>query len=59
MSLEQSTTIFVFILSVIFLKEPITIQKILSVIVCIIGVIFIAIGDQLNSEEEYSVGFVF
>lgn len=51
MSLEQSTTIFVFILSVIFLGETLKIDKILSVGVCVLGVITVAIGDQLQSKD--------
>lgn len=51
MSLEQATTIFVFILSVVVLKETISISKVSSVTICIIGVITIAIGDQLESGD--------
>eukprot|EP00011_Vannellida_sp_DIVA3-517-6-12_P014290 CAMPEP_0114609456 /NCGR_PEP_ID=MMETSP0168-20121206/3098_1 /TAXON_ID=95228 ORGANISM="Vannella sp., Strain DIVA3 517/6/12" /NCGR_SAMPLE_ID=MMETSP0168 /ASSEMBLY_ACC=CAM_ASM_000044 /LENGTH=325 /DNA_ID=CAMNT_0001820375 /DNA_START=79 /DNA_END=1057 /DNA_ORIENTATION=- len=51
MSLEQSTTIFVFILSVPLLGEKVTILKLLGVGICIMGVVYIAIGDQLADDK--------
>jgi drug/metabolite transporter (DMT)-like permease len=54
LTLEQSTTIFVFILSAIFLKERITVLKLLSVVSCIVGVVLVAIGDQLQSDQTSS-----
>lgn len=47
-SLEQASLIFVFFLSICFVKEKITIMKICSVIVCTGGVIFIALSDSAN-----------
>lgn len=51
MSLEQSTTIFVFILSVLLLGEKVTWLKLGGVGVCIMGVVYIALGDQLADES--------
>jgi len=51
LTIEQLATVFVFILSVIFLKEVATIGKILSVIICIGGVIIVAFSDRKNINE--------
>eukprot|EP01095_Lingulamoeba_sp_RSL-Kostka_P015833 TRINITY_DN7446_c0_g2_i1.p1 TRINITY_DN7446_c0_g2~~TRINITY_DN7446_c0_g2_i1.p1 ORF type:complete len:462 (+),score=44.46 TRINITY_DN7446_c0_g2_i1:81-1466(+) len=51
LTLEQSTTIFVFFLSIIFLKEKATIIKALAVLICIIGVVCIGIGDQISEND--------
>lgn len=51
MSLEQSTTIFVFVLSVLLLGEKVTWLKLGGVGVCIMGVVYIALGDQLADES--------
>jgi len=47
--LEQSTTIFVFVLSVVFLAEKATFWKVLSVGVCLLGVVLVGYGDQMDA----------
>jgi len=46
LSLEQTTTVLVFILSILVLKEKPTILKVLSVVVCVGGVVVIAFSDN-------------
>jgi drug/metabolite transporter (DMT)-like permease len=46
LTIEQLATVFVFVLSVIFLKEEATIGKIFSVLVCIGGVVVVAFSDK-------------
>ena len=55
MSLEQSTTIFVFILSVILLKEKVSCLKVLSITFCIMGVVYSAVGDQIASKDHFQI----
>ena len=55
MSLEQSTTVFVFILSVLILKEKVSALKVIAIALCITGVIYIAIGDQIASNEHFQI----
>eukprot|EP00026_Physarum_polycephalum_P010491 Phypoly_transcript_10655.p1 GENE.Phypoly_transcript_10655~~Phypoly_transcript_10655.p1 ORF type:complete len:372 (+),score=40.13 Phypoly_transcript_10655:82-1197(+) len=54
LTIEQLATVFVFILSVIFLKEVATIGKIMSVLICIGGVILVAFSDKKNINEGRS-----
>ena len=54
MSLEQSTTIFVFVLSLVVLKEPFKVFKLFSVLICIVGVVLVAVGDQLETSDDDS-----
>lgn len=51
LAIEQAATVFVFILSVIFLKESATIGKVFSVLICIGGVIVVAFSDKKNMYE--------
>ena len=52
LSLEQATTVFVFIMSVMVLGEQFVLSKALAVSVCILGVILVAVGDQLLSSVD-------
>ncbi|KAL6076965.1 EamA domain-containing protein, variant 2 [Balamuthia mandrillaris] len=54
LSIEQASTIFVYILSVIFLREKITLIKVMAVVVCIGGVVLIAFGDDEGSKHDSS-----
>lgn len=59
-SIYQCSSIFVFILSIIFLKELISLIKIISVIICVVGVFLISFGSQ-GAEESMgdALGFTF
>ncbi len=43
-SLNQTSNIFVFVLAVFILKEPLTPQKIIGIVVAVIGVFFVTFG---------------
>jgi len=49
--IEQIATVFVFILSVLFLKETASIGKTLSVLICIGGVVMVAVSDKRNYSD--------
>ena len=51
MSLEQSTTIFVFVLSYFILREQVTLCKVAAVSMCIFGVLCIALADSEASSS--------
>jgi len=55
MSLEQCTTVFIFILSIPILKERVTWQKVLSVLICIGGVVCLAFGDRQENTAKNPV----
>lgn len=42
----QSTTVFVFIFSILILKERLRLLKTISVIVCVVGVVLLAVGSS-------------
>jgi drug/metabolite transporter (DMT)-like permease len=51
LSIEQATTVFVFILSAVLLAETVTWPKVIAVALTIGGVIMIAFGDA-SSEKS-------
>mmetsp|Transcript_4815 Transcript_4815/g.14694 ORF Transcript_4815/g.14694 Transcript_4815/m.14694 type:complete len:542 (-) Transcript_4815:2025-3650(-) len=51
LTLEQCTTVWVFLLSVLFLRERVTVLKVLSVLICLSGVTMVAFGDQSGLSE--------
>eukprot|EP01113_Clastostelium_recurvatum_P038680 TRINITY_DN5810_c0_g2_i1.p1 TRINITY_DN5810_c0_g2~~TRINITY_DN5810_c0_g2_i1.p1 ORF type:complete len:423 (-),score=56.28 TRINITY_DN5810_c0_g2_i1:14-1231(-) len=54
LAIEQVATVFIFILSIIFLKMTIHWKKCLSLLICIGGVMMVAIGDSLMMENDNS-----
>eukprot|EP00761_Pharyngomonas_kirbyi_P000547 gb/GECH01000547.1/.p1 GENE.gb/GECH01000547.1/~~gb/GECH01000547.1/.p1 ORF type:complete len:521 (+),score=107.09 gb/GECH01000547.1/:1-1563(+) len=51
-ALYQSATIFVFIFSIFVLKEPFSVLKAISVLICVGGVVMISFSDE-DEDKEY------
>jgi drug/metabolite transporter (DMT)-like permease len=51
-AIEQSTTVFVFALSLCFLHEKATVAKVVAVAVCVGGVVAVALGDSGDSGSQ-------
>jgi drug/metabolite transporter (DMT)-like permease len=55
LALEQGTTVFVFLMSLVLLGEQATIAKILAVGICIFGVVVVSLADANWSEAPSDV----
>lgn len=47
----QSTTVFVFIFSILLLKERPRLLKVVSVVVCVVGIVLLGVGSRGDSEN--------
>jgi len=59
-AIYQSSCIFIYIFSIILLKEKITLGKILSVIICVVGVVLVTVFGQnsTGTQQNTVVGFI-
>eukprot|EP01116_Phalansterium_solitarium_P014148 TRINITY_DN31691_c0_g1_i1.p1 TRINITY_DN31691_c0_g1~~TRINITY_DN31691_c0_g1_i1.p1 ORF type:complete len:345 (+),score=64.46 TRINITY_DN31691_c0_g1_i1:147-1181(+) len=48
LSIEQSATVLVFVLSVIILREPLSVLKCTAVLLCIAGVVLVSFADRVS-----------
>jgi len=51
-AIYRSTLVFVFILSIIFLKEVIVFAKLLALLLCLGGVVLVGYGNYESSESD-------
>jgi drug/metabolite transporter (DMT)-like permease len=53
-SLYRSLVIWVFLMSIIFLNEQVTISKVASLVLCLLGVVCVAVGNYEGSHSKKS-----